>query len=67
MSTPVTSRAALAHAARFNPREIKRALAQVEGMFRTDLPPGPAGRWLIERLKSNTATRAGPAKAKRAR
>ena len=30
--------------------------------FRTDTPPGPAGRWLIERLKSNIAPRAGPAK-----
>src|SRR6266496_3066289 len=29
--------------------------------FRTDTPPGPAGRWLIERLKSNT----GPAKERR--
>ncbi len=26
--------------------------------FRTDTPPGPAGRWLIERLKSNIAPRA---------
>jgi hypothetical protein len=31
MSTPVRSRAFLAHAARFNPREIKRALGEVEG------------------------------------
>jgi len=30
-------------------------------VFRTDRPPGPAGRWLIERLKSNT----GPAKERR--
>src|SRR5712664_750867 len=29
--------------------------------FKTDTPPGPAGRWLIERLKSNT----GPAKERR--
>jgi DNA-binding transcriptional LysR family regulator len=29
--------------------------------YRTDVPPGPAGRWLIERLKSNTAPRARPA------
>src|SRR5712664_825495 len=36
-------------------------------VFRTDRPPGPAGRWLIEYLKSSTATRATPAKAKRAR
>src|SRR5256714_8501965 len=34
-------------------------------VFRTDRPPGPAGRWLIERLKSSTATRAGLAKGKR--
>jgi DNA-binding transcriptional LysR family regulator len=26
-------------------------------VFRTDRPPGPAGRWLIERLKSNIAPR----------
>src|SRR5213594_3844948 len=30
-------------------------------VFRTDRPPGPAGRWLIERLKSNIAPRARPA------
>jgi hypothetical protein len=36
-------------------------------VFRTDRPPGPAGRWLIEYLKSSTATRARPAKAKRAK
>jgi DNA-binding transcriptional LysR family regulator len=29
--------------------------------FKTDTPPGPAGRWLLERLKSNT----GPAKERR--
>src|SRR5713101_3907335 len=28
--------------------------------FKTDTPPGPAGRWLIERLKSNIAPRARP-------
>jgi DNA-binding transcriptional LysR family regulator len=39
----------------------------MSAVFRTDRPPGPAGRWLIERLKSTAATRAGPAKAKRAR
>jgi DNA-binding transcriptional LysR family regulator len=38
----------------------------MSAVFRTDSPPGPAGRWLIERLKSNTVTRAMP-KAKRAR
>src|ERR1700692_4905940 len=27
-------------------------------VFRTDTPPGPAGRWLIDRLKSGTPTRA---------
>jgi DNA-binding transcriptional LysR family regulator len=37
----------------------------MSAMFRTDRPPGPAGRWLIERLKSNIAPRAGPAKARR--
>jgi DNA-binding transcriptional LysR family regulator len=34
-------------------------------VFRTDKPPGPAGRWLIERLKSNVAPRARTAKAQR--
>jgi DNA-binding transcriptional LysR family regulator len=33
-------------------------------VFRTDRPPGPAGRWLIERLKSNVACRAQPASAR---
>ena len=33
----------------------------MSAVFKTDTPPGPAGRWLIERLKSNT----GPAKARR--
>src|SRR5437879_8567516 len=37
----------------------------MSAVFRTDGPPGPAGRWLIERLKSSTATRAGAAKGKR--
>src|SRR5258706_2581922 len=36
-------------------------------VYRTDRPPGPAGRWLIERLKSNIAPRARPAKARRTR
>jgi DNA-binding transcriptional LysR family regulator len=35
--------------------------------YRTDSPPGPAGRWLIERLKSNSAPHARPAKARRRR
>lgn len=39
----------------------------MSAVFRTDKPPGPAGRWLIEHLKSSTARRAAPAKAKRAR
>jgi len=39
----------------------------MSAVFRTDRPPGPAGRWLIERLKSTAATRAEPAKGKRAR
>ena len=39
----------------------------MSAVFRTDKPPGPAGRWLIEHLKSSTATRARPAKGKRAR
>jgi hypothetical protein len=34
-------------------------------VFRTDTPPGPAGRWLIERLKANAAPGARPAKAQR--
>ena len=33
-------------------------------VFRTDRPPGPAGRWLLERLKSDIAPRARP-KARR--
>ena len=37
----------------------------MSAVFRTDRPPGPAGRWLIERLKSNIAPRARPAKARR--
>jgi DNA-binding transcriptional LysR family regulator len=40
----------------------------MSAVFRTDRPPGPAARWLIERLKSSTATRAAratPGKAKR--
>jgi DNA-binding transcriptional LysR family regulator len=36
----------------------------MSAVFRTDRPPGPAGRWLIEHLKAN-APRAGPAKARR--
>ncbi len=40
----------------------------MSAVFRTDKPPGPAGRWLIEHLKSITAASAKPAgKAKRAR
>ena len=39
----------------------------MSAVFRTDRPPGPSGRWLIAHLKSSTATRASPAKAKRAR
>jgi DNA-binding transcriptional LysR family regulator len=34
-------------------------------VFRSDRPPGPAGRWLIEHLKSSSATSAGSAKARR--
>ena len=37
----------------------------MSAVFRTDRPPGPAGRWLIEQLKSNIAPRAGLAKARR--
>jgi hypothetical protein len=37
----------------------------MSAVFRPDRPPGPAGRWLIERLKSNIAPRAKPAKARR--
>src|SRR6267143_1464734 len=32
----------------------------MSAVFRTDTPPGPAGRWLIERLKSSIAPRAAP-------
>ena len=39
----------------------------MSAVFRTDRPPGPAGRWLIEHLKASTARRAAPAKPKRAR
>jgi len=34
----------------------------MSAVFRTDKPPGPAGRWLIERLKSNVAPRVKLAK-----
>jgi DNA-binding transcriptional LysR family regulator len=34
----------------------------MSAVFRTDKPPGPAGRWLIERLKANVA----PARARKA-
>ena len=37
----------------------------MSAVFRTDTPPGPAGRWLIDRLKSGTSTRARPPKVKR--
>jgi DNA-binding transcriptional LysR family regulator len=37
----------------------------MSAVFRTDSPPGPAGRWLIERLKSNIAPQPRPAKARR--
>jgi DNA-binding transcriptional LysR family regulator len=37
----------------------------MSAVFRTDRPPGPAGRWLIERLKSNIAPRPRPAKGRR--
>src|SRR2546423_3035362 len=33
-------------------------------VFKTDTPPGPAGRWLIERLKSNIVPRAMRASAR---
>jgi DNA-binding transcriptional LysR family regulator len=39
----------------------------MSAVFRTDRPPGPAGRWLIERLKSNIAPRATRAKARQGR
>src|SRR6202795_1730696 len=39
----------------------------MSAVFRTDRPPGPAGRWLIERLKSNVAPRARPANSTRSR
>jgi DNA-binding transcriptional LysR family regulator len=37
----------------------------MSAVFRTDRPPGPAGRWLVERLRSNNAPHARPAKARR--
>jgi DNA-binding transcriptional LysR family regulator len=39
----------------------------MSAVFRTDRPPGPAGRWLIERLKSNVVPGAPPAQARRRR
>jgi DNA-binding transcriptional LysR family regulator len=39
----------------------------MSAVFRTDTPPGPAGRWLIERLKSTVAPGARRAGAKRRR
>ena len=39
----------------------------MSAVFRTDRPPGPAGRWLIDHLKSNIAPSARPAKARRRR
>jgi DNA-binding transcriptional LysR family regulator len=35
----------------------------MSAVFRTDVPPGPAGRWLIEHLKSNVAPRARGSRA----
>jgi DNA-binding transcriptional LysR family regulator len=37
----------------------------MSAVYRTETPPGPAGRWLIERLKSDVAPRARPVKVKR--
>jgi DNA-binding transcriptional LysR family regulator len=37
----------------------------MSAVYRTEAPPGPAGRWLIERLKSDIAPRARPAKAEK--
>jgi DNA-binding transcriptional LysR family regulator len=37
----------------------------MSAVFRSDRPPGPAGRWLIERLKSNVAPGATRAKTRR--
>ena len=39
----------------------------MSAVFRTDKPPGPAGRWLIEYLKSFTATHARPTEKRRAK
>src|ERR1700730_2572248 len=36
----------------------------MSAVFRTDRPPGPAGRWLIEQLKSNIARNAQAAKTR---
>jgi DNA-binding transcriptional LysR family regulator len=37
----------------------------MSAVYRTETPPGPAGRWLIERLKSDTVPRVRPAGGKR--
>ena len=42
-----------------------RMVMPMSAVFRTDRPPGPAGRWLIERLKSGIAPHARRAKARR--
>jgi len=49
------------------PEDLPKAIRvmPMSAVFRTDTPPGPAGRWLIEHLKSNIAPRARPAKARR--
>jgi DNA-binding transcriptional LysR family regulator len=46
-------------------RPDARLVMPMSAVFRTDKPPGPAGRWLIERLKSDIAPRARPAKTRR--
>ncbi|HEX9432583.1 MAG TPA: LysR family transcriptional regulator [Burkholderiales bacterium] len=33
----------------------ERHIMQMSAVFRTDKPPGPAGRWLIDRLRSSAA------------
>ena len=37
----------------------------MSAVYRTETPPGPAGRWLIERLKADIAPRARRARGKR--
>src|SRR5882672_477933 len=42
-----------------------RMVMPMSAVFRTDRPPGPAGRWLIERLKASIAPHARRARTRR--